>query len=145
MARVVIIYHTLTGNTEEMAKAVAEGASSVSGTEVRVKNALEATLDDLLGSDAVAFGSAEYFAYMAGALKDFFDRNLASSAGKATGKQYAAFGSSGRGGTKALESIDLCAGAFGLKKATGGVVATGKPSPEILQQCKDLGIKLASG
>jgi multimeric flavodoxin WrbA len=142
--KVVVIFHSQTGNTEEMARAVAEGATYVPGTQVALKKAAEATLDDLLDCDVVAFGSAEYFGYMAGVLKDFFDRNLARSAGKAAGKGYAAFGSTGMGGTRALESIDLCAAAFQLTKAADGVIATGKPTPEVLQQCRDLGQKLAS-
>lgn len=72
MRKVLIVYHTLSGNTEMMAKAVAEGAESVAGTTVSMKKALDATLDDLLDCDAVAFGSADYFSYIAGALKDFF-------------------------------------------------------------------------
>lgn len=32
IARVLIVYHTLSGNTEKMAKAYAEGAKSVQGT-----------------------------------------------------------------------------------------------------------------
>lgn len=145
MAKMVVIYHSQTGNTEEMARAVAEGASYVSGTEVSIKKASEASLDDLLGCDAVAFGSPEYFGYMAGALKDFFDRNLARSAGKAANKPYGAFCSTGMGGNMAMQSIDLCAAAFQLKKADDGVIAKGKPSEEVVQQCKSLGQKLASG
>jgi len=74
MAKVLIVYHTLSGNTEKMAKAFEEGAKSIPGTEVVLSKAFDATLDDLLGCDAVAFGSADYFSYIAGALKDFFDR-----------------------------------------------------------------------
>ncbi len=74
MAKVLIVYHTLSGNTEKMAKAFADGAKSVQGTDVVIKKAFDATLEDLLGCDAVAFGSADYFSYIAGALKDFFDR-----------------------------------------------------------------------
>jgi len=82
MAKVLIVYHTLSGNTEKMAHAFAEGAKSVQGTEVLLKKALEATLEALLGCDAIAFGSADYFSYIAGALKDFFDRTYYPSQGK---------------------------------------------------------------
>jgi flavodoxin len=34
MARILIVYHTLSGNTEKMAMAFAEGAKSVQGTDV---------------------------------------------------------------------------------------------------------------
>ncbi len=82
MARVLIVYHTLSGNTEKMAQAFAEGARSVQGTEVVIKKALDATLDDLLNCDAIALGSADYFSYIAGALKDFFDRTYYPSQGR---------------------------------------------------------------
>ena len=41
MARVLIVYHTLSGNTEKMAQAFAEGAKSVQGTEVVIKKHLK--------------------------------------------------------------------------------------------------------
>jgi flavodoxin len=56
MARVLIVYHTLSGNTEKMAKAFEEGAQSVQGTEAVIKKAFDATLEDLLGCDAIALG-----------------------------------------------------------------------------------------
>ena len=39
MAKVLVIYHTLSGNTEKMANAVAKGANSVAGIDVIVKKA----------------------------------------------------------------------------------------------------------
>lgn len=95
MGKVLIIYHTLSGNTEAMAKAVAEGAKSVAETQVVLKLALDASLEDLLSCDAVAFGSADYFSYIAGALKDFFDRTFYPSQGKITGKPCAAIATGG--------------------------------------------------
>jgi multimeric flavodoxin WrbA len=143
MAKVLIVYYTLSGNTEKMAKAFAEGAESVPGTEVALKKAFDATLQDLLECDAVAFGSADYFSYIAGALKDFFDRTFYPSQGKVVGKPYAAFATGGGGGEKALAVLDRLCGSFKLKKAVEGVSAAGAPSPEILSRCKEAGEKLA--
>ena len=74
MAKVLVVYHSLGGNTRMMAQAIAEGARTVSGATVEVKTGLEAIAEDLLGCDAVALGSPDYFSYIAGGLKDFFDR-----------------------------------------------------------------------
>jgi NAD(P)H dehydrogenase (quinone) len=71
MARVLIVYHTLSGNTEKMAKAFEEGAKSVLGTEAVLKKAFDATLEDLLGCDAIAFGSADYFSNYIGSTQGF--------------------------------------------------------------------------
>jgi multimeric flavodoxin WrbA len=142
MGKIAIIYHTLSGNTGAMAEAVAEGARQA-GAEVAVKPALEATLDDLLGSDAVAFGSADYFSYIAGALKDFFDRTYYPSKGKVDGKPYAAFVTAGGAGDKVADCLDKFAGHFGLRKVGSTVVAASKPAPEVLDQCRALGKQLA--
>jgi multimeric flavodoxin WrbA len=140
--KLLVIYHSQTGNTEAMAKAVYEGASSA-GAAVTLKKATDATEEDLLTCDAVAFGSPVYFGYMAGALKGFFDRAWLTIRDSVVNKPYTAFGSAGSGGRQALDSIDRLCMSFRLKKAFGGVIATGKPSSDVLEQCKELGRKLA--
>ena len=144
MTTVLIVYHTLSGNTEKMAKAFAEGVNGLQGTEVVIKKAFDATLEDLLGCDAIAFGSADYFSYISGALKDFFDRTYYPSQGKVTGKPYAAFATGGRGGEKALEVLDRLCGSFKFKKAVEGVAVAGVPSSEVLAKCNEAGKKLAN-
>ena len=125
-----------------MAKAVYEGALS-SGATVNLEKAAEATSNDLLDCDAVVFGTPNYFSYMAGAMKDFFDRGLHAIDGKVDNKPYTAVGSHGGGGRQALDSIDKICHSLKLKKVFEGVVATGKPSSEVLEECKELGRKLA--
>jgi len=142
MAKLLVIYHSQTGNTEAMAKAVNEGALSA-GATVTLKKAAEATSDDLLSCDVVAFGSPIYFGYMAGALKDFFDRVFYTVRGKVDGKPYTSFSSGGAGGKQALDSIDRVCNSFRLKKAFEGVIAVGKPSSEALEKMQGTGKKLA--
>jgi multimeric flavodoxin WrbA len=144
MARILIVYHTLSGNTEKMAQAFAEGAKSVQGTEVITKKAFDATLEDLLACDAVAFGSADYFSYIAGALKDFFDRTYYPSQGKVAGKPYAAFATGGGGGETALAVLDRLCGSFKFRKAAEGIAVMMLPSSEALTKCKEAGKKLAN-
>lgn len=142
MAGLLVIYHSQTGNIEAMAKAVNEGALSA-GATVTLKKGAEATSDDLLAFDVVVFGSPVYFGYMAGALKDFFDRVFHTVRGKIDDKPYAAFSSRSARGKQALDNIDRVCNSFKLKKAFEGLVAAGKPSSEVLVECKELGKKLA--
>jgi len=142
MAKLLIIYHSQSGNTEAMAKAVYEGALS-SGATASLKKAAEATSNDLLDCDAVAFGTPNYFSYMAGAMKDFFDRSLHAVRGKVDNKPYTAVSSHGGGGGQALDSIDRICRSLKLKKVFDGVIAAGKPSSEVLEECRELGRKLA--
>ena len=57
MAKILIVYHSQTGNTEKMAHAVAEGARGIEGVDVILKKAADATLDDLLTADGFALGT----------------------------------------------------------------------------------------
>jgi multimeric flavodoxin WrbA len=143
MSKILVVYHSLSGNTEKMAKAFAEGASGVQGTEVVLKKASDAKLEDLLECDAMAFGSADYFSYIAGALKDFFDRTYYPSQGQVAGKPYAAFATGGRGGETALAVLDRLCGSFKLKKAVDSVSVMGAPSAQNLAICREAGEKLA--
>jgi NAD(P)H dehydrogenase (quinone) len=70
---VLIAYHSLSGYTETMAKAVAEGVQSVTGTRVVLKRVGQVTGSDLFSSDALIVGSPVYWSNMAGDVKTFFD------------------------------------------------------------------------
>ena len=142
MTKLLIVYHSQTGNTEAMAKAVSEGAVSA-GANVTMKRADTTTGEDLVGCDAVAFGTPNYFSAMAGTMKSMFDQAWPAIRGKMDNKPYAAFGSAGGDSPAALDGIDKVCGSFKLKKAGDFVLARGKPAPEILQQCQELGKKLA--
>ena len=72
----LIAYHSVTGNTEKMAQGVAEGAKSVTGTNIITKAVAEVTAEDLLSSDAVIVGSPVYFGTMSGEVKTFLDNWL---------------------------------------------------------------------
>ena len=149
MTKLTIIYHSRSGNTEAMAKAVQEGALAA-GASVSLKKVAEATIDDLLDCDAVIFGSPNNFNYMSGAVKEFLDQAYIALENEALSKPYAAFGCGGDEGEPAITSIEYVCNDFDdgrckfkFEKATEGVAATEKPSPEILEKCKQLGKKMA--
>ncbi len=71
--KVLVAYHSLTGNTEKMARGVAEGAESVPGTVVEVSLVGEVRAEQLFASDAIVVGSPVYWANMSGEVKSFFD------------------------------------------------------------------------
>ncbi|MDH4082990.1 MAG: NAD(P)H-dependent oxidoreductase [Nitrospira sp.] len=71
--KILVTYHSLSGNTERMADAVVAGARSVSGTQVIRKRVGHVTADDLFSADAVIVGSPVYWSNMSGEVKTFFD------------------------------------------------------------------------
>jgi len=142
MAKVLIVYHSQSGNTEEMAKKVAEGVKE-GGATVILKKAVDANAQDFLGCDVIAFGTPNYFGYMCGMVKDYFDRIWVTVREKADGKPYATFGSKGGGGAEGIASVERICDGLRMKKLLEGVLATRKPTEEVLTQCRDFGKKLA--
>ncbi|MBU1912341.1 MAG: NAD(P)H-dependent oxidoreductase [Candidatus Omnitrophica bacterium] len=141
MAKVLVVYHTQTGNTEKLAFAAKEGMKSA-GIDVILKKASDAGLEDLLSCDGYCFGTPDYFSYMAGALKDFFDRTCYPSEGKITDRPYVCFVSHGGDG-KAVRSLERMAKRFKLKKITESLLVEGEPKKSDLEKAKELGKRLA--
>jgi NAD(P)H dehydrogenase (quinone) len=94
MAKVLVLYYSMYGHIETMAKAVADGARSVAGTEVAIKRVPElmpeeaarkagakldqeaplATVDELANYDAIIFGTPTRFGNMAAQMRNFLDQ-----------------------------------------------------------------------
>ncbi|HRI39912.1 MAG TPA: NAD(P)H-dependent oxidoreductase [Nitrospira sp.] len=73
VVKILVTYHSLSGNTERMAEAVVAGAQSVPNTVVVLKRVSLVTAEDLFSSDAVIVGSPVYWSNMSGEVKTFFD------------------------------------------------------------------------
>ncbi|KXJ99395.1 MAG: NAD(P)H dehydrogenase (quinone) [Nitrospirae bacterium] len=71
--QVLVAYHSLTGHTERMAKAVAEGVVMVPNTRATVKHVRQVTAEELFSADAIVLGSPVYWSNMAGEVKAFID------------------------------------------------------------------------
>ncbi len=142
MGKVLVVYYSLSGNTEAAAKVVEKGAKEVPDTQVTVKGGLEASVDDLVDCDALAVGTPDYFSYMAGGLKDFFDRTYYPTQEKVTGKPCIAFVTHGGGG-KALESVEVMCQKFKFKMISESILVKGKPDSWAENQLMEAGRKLA--
>ncbi len=73
LVKVLVVYHSVSGNTERMAEAVVDGVKTVSGAEALLKRVGKVTADDLFSADAVVVGSPVYWSNMSGEVKTFFD------------------------------------------------------------------------
>ena len=102
--RVLIVYHSETGNTEALAEAAAEGARSVPGVEVSTKTVDEATNADLEACDALMIGSPTYWGSMSTPVKQFIDGQRPFMGDK-VGGAFATGGSDGGGKELAVLSI----------------------------------------
>ena len=151
MLRILIIYFSKTGNTEQMARVVAEGVSSV-GVEPVLKKVGTASVDDLLSADGVIFGSPTYFGTMAAEIKSFLDESV-KHFGKLNGKIGGAFSSSALlGGGNETTVLDILKALLihGMiiqgttEEGHYGPVALGSPDQTSSEACRKLGQRVAS-
>ncbi len=141
MGMILVIYYSGTGNTKKMADLVAEGAASTGKHQVKAVAVEQLDLAEFTAANGYAFGSPDYFTYMAGQMKTFFDRAL-PYVKKVKGKPFVSFVSHGGGGG-AIDSLDRLGNAIGLKRACDGVKCLGAPAGKTAEECRGLGRKLA--
>ena len=144
MGKIIVIYHSQQyGNTKILAEALADGAREA-GAKVNLINTNErrVTLEEFLSADAVAIGTPDYFSYVAGTIKTFFDDiYLWDQAGKPVkGKPVALFFSCGGGG-KVKQPFEALAGRF--FQQMGETVGSERPITEEAKiKCLVLGKEL---
>jgi len=142
--KLLIVYHSQSGNTKSLAEAVEKGAKKANA-EVICRFSREAKEDDFLWADVFAFGSPDYFSYMAGGLKDVFDRVFYQVKNEVEGKFFGVFVTHGGGGMSAAESVrELVSSAFRLREKVKPLLIQGKPDEEGLKRGEDFGRKLVS-
>jgi NAD(P)H-dependent FMN reductase len=174
MKTLLIVYHSMTDGTRQMAQAACDaavqaaratqepdaapdGSAAPEGVAVRLLRAAEAGPDDVLAADAYLFATPENLASMAGAMKDFFDRCYSAALDRLNGRAYAAMICAGSDGSNALRQLERIATGWRLKPvAPGIIVCTHAQTPERilatkvigaqdLARCAEIGEGLAAG
>ena len=143
----LIVFHSQSGSTSQMADAVVRGATheDIEGVDVRVRSALEATAEDLLWCDAFILGTPENFGYMSGAPKYFLDRVFYECVDKVDGRPYALFIRAGNDGTGAITSVHRILTGLSVKEVQEPVLIAGEFDPARLSECEELGMTMAAG
>jgi flavodoxin short chain len=142
MKKVSIIYWSGTGNTQEMAEAVAAGAE-VGGAEVKVVSVDKASIEELLSSDAIALGCPSMGAEeleeqeMEPFVTELEKENL-------EGKPLALFGSYDWGDGQWMDEWEERMKKTGANLVDDGLKINDAPDQEGLEACRDLGKQLAS-
>lgn len=145
MKHLIIIYHSQSNKTASMAEAVAKGANSEPGVELRFKKCFNADLEDLLWADGVIFGTPENFGYMSGALKDFFDRTFYPAEPYQLNLPYALFVGAGNDGSGAVREVERIVLGYPLRKISEPLVVVGELRESDLHHCQELGHSFAAG
>ena len=141
MSKVAVVYWSGTGNTEEMANKVAEGAKAA-GAEVEVISADDFDGTDISGFDGVAFGCPAMGdeELEEGEFEPFFS----DLEGKLSGKKVALFGSYDWGDGEWMRTWCGRAKDAGAELVDDeGLIVNNTPDDDGLAACRELGGKLA--
>ena len=139
MSKIAVVYWTGTGNTEEMANAVAQGAEAA-GAEAKAVLVSDFSTDEVGDYDAVAFGCPAMGAEELES--DEFEPVWEACKGVLGQKPVALFGSYGWGGGEWMDSWKEDAEAAGLK-VVDVLIANEAPDDEAVEACGALGRQLA--
>ena len=157
MKSLLIVYHSLTGGTRQMAEAAATGARGETGVRVSLLHASQAGPDDVLAADGYLFATPENLAAIAGLMKDFFDRCYYPALDRINGRPYATLICAGSDGANAARQIERIATGWRLKpmapplivcthaQTPGAILAPKVVDAAELQRCEELGVAMAAG
>lgn len=143
--RILIVFASQSGGAARLADAVERGALSEPGPRVRKLHGTKAGVDDLLWCDALVIVTPENFGYMAGAIKDFFDRTFYPAQGKVDNLPYALIVKAGNDGTFACSAVQRIARGYPLKQIAEPILSIGDDVSGPLSQAEELGQLIAAG
>ena len=155
MAGLLIVYHSRTGGSRQMAEATL--ATAETEVEAMLKTADETGPDDLLAAAGYVFCAPENLAALSGAMKEFFDRCYYPALGGIEGRPYAQMICAGSDGSSAARQIARIATGWRLREVQPPlIVCTHAQRPEDilapktipddqLARCRDLGAAIGAG
>jgi multimeric flavodoxin WrbA len=157
MKTLLIVAHSRTGGTLQMAEAARRAAAAEADVTVHLLHAAAARAEDVLAADGYIFATPENLAALAGEMKAFFDRTYYPVLDRINGRPYAMLICAGSDGENAARQIRRIATGWRLRGiADPLIVCTRAQTPEAilapkvigaadLERCAELGAALAAG
>ncbi|GAA0465787.1 NAD(P)H-dependent oxidoreductase [Parasphingorhabdus litoris] len=157
MKKLLIVYHSYTGGTRQMAEAAATAARGEQDVKTVLMRAEDCGPSDMLAADGYIFATPENLAAIAGVMKAFFDRCYYPLLGEIEGRPYAAMICAGSDGENARNQLERIATGWRLKKiidtpiiCTHGQTEEAILAPKTIRetdkaQCGEIGATLAAG
>ncbi|MDF1628837.1 MAG: NAD(P)H-dependent oxidoreductase [Alcanivoracaceae bacterium] len=146
--RLLIVAHAPSDNTRTLAEAALRGACHPDlscSIEAICKPPLETQPEDVLGADAILLGTTENLAYMAGAMKDFFDRCYYPVLEKKQGLPCTVYIRAGHDGTGTKKALETILTGLRWKLVQDILICRGDWQDEFAGQCEELALTLVAG
>lgn len=145
--KLLVIAHAPSENTRKMLEAVINGASdpAIEDVEVQSLAPLETQPEDIKSADAIILGTTENLGYMAGLVKDVFDRCYYPCLDKTQGMPFTFYIRAGHDGTGTRQAIESITTGLRWRWVQEPLILRGEWQEEFLDQVKELGMAMAAG
>ncbi len=144
-ASLLIVYHSQSGASFQLACAARSGAMKEEGGAVIWRRAWDAGMDDLQACGGILLVAAENSASVSGALKDFLDRCFYPAQPLQLNLPYGLIISAGNDGRGSCAQVERIVKGFPLKPVAPPLICRGEPNEQHCREAEDLGQALAAG
>lgn len=141
MSKLAVIYWSMTGNTQAMAEAIADGAREA-GAQADLFSVDQVTVDQALEYDKLALGCPAMGAEVLEEAE--FEPFFTALEGRLGGKRVALFGSYGWGDGQWMREWQERTEKAGAVLCGEGLIVNEAPDEAGLESCRALGARLAS-
>lgn len=124
-----------------MAESIAEGAKTIEGVEIMLKDAYDAKPEDLKGADAILLGGSTYNYKLIKAMDPFLKEMEKLDLKGKVGAAFGSYGWSGEGVPTLIKRMK----SFGMNVIEPGTTAKQVPDADATERCFRLGRAVAQG
>lgn len=142
----LIIANTPSNNTQRMLQAVIQGAKHPDITNIEIKHImpLAVEVNDIKSAHAIILGTTENLGYMAGLMKDVFDRTYYGCLDHTQGLPFCYYIRAGHDGTGTRRAIETITTGLRWKLVQEPLICSGDFDEIFINQCESLGLAMAA-
>ncbi len=129
------------GRTKQMAEAIANGAQTISGIDVLLKDAYDASVEDVKDADAIVLGGSTYNYKLIKSMDPFLKQMEKLDLKNKIGVAFGSYGWSG----ESIPTLISRMKSFGMKVIEPGTIAIQVPDAATIEKCFRLGRTIAQG
>lgn len=146
MATLLFVHHSPTPNTQRIADAARHGLAleGLEGVTVVERNALDATVDDVLQADGYVLGTTANFGYISGALKHFFDTTFYPAHERTEGRPFSFWVHGGYDTTGAEQAMRSITTGYKWKLVADPLIFTGEVTQSHLEGATEMAATVAA-
>lgn len=144
--QLIVIAHAPSANTKLLLDAVLKGANdqSISNVNVRYIAPLDTNPEDIISAHAVIIGTTENLGYMAGLIKDVFDRCYYACLESTQGLPFAFYVRAGHDGTGTRRALESISTGLRWRLVQEPLMCKGEFNEAFINQCEELGLTMAA-